>query len=86
MDSFDTLARFVTAQQQDYPQALAEIQNGRKRSHWMWYIFPQIRGLGKSRTSQMYAIQNLEEAETFLAHPFLGKNLLEISQALVLLD
>ena len=80
------LSRFAAAQQDSYRQALAEIQNGRKRSHWMWYIFPQIHGLGKSSTSQLYAIQSLDEAKAFLSHPCLGKNLLEISQALLLLD
>ena len=80
------LSRFADAHRQDYPRALAEIRNGRKQSHWMWYIFPQIRGLGISSTSQFYAIQSLDEAKAFLEHPYLGENLLEISQALLLLD
>lgn len=68
------LSRYVIAHQQDYQRALAEIQNGRKISHWMWYIFPQLRDLGKSPISQMYAIQNLEEAKAFLAHPLFEKS------------
>lgn len=77
------LSRYVIAHQQDYQRALAEIQNGRKISHWMWYIFPQLRGLGRSSISQLYAIQNLEEAKAFLAHPYLGSHLVEISNALL---
>ena len=70
------LSRYVTAQQRDYQSALTEIKNGKKVSHWMWYIFPQIRGLGKSSTSQFYAIQSLDEAKAFI----------EISEALLSLD
>lgn len=77
------LSRYVMVHQQDYQRALAEIQNGRKISHWMWYIFPQLRGLGRSTISQRYAIQNLEEAKAFLAHPYLGSHLVEISNALL---
>lgn len=69
-----------------YQTALKEIQSGHKYSHWMWYIFPQIHGLGRSSTSQYYAIQSLDEARAFLEDPYLGKNLLEISQALLNLD
>ena len=67
MNQYD-LSRYVTAQQRDYQSALTEIKNGKKVSHWMWYIFPQIRGLGKSSTSQFYAIQSLDEAKAFLEH------------------
>lgn len=81
-----TLERFIKAQETDYPIALAEIRNGRKRSHWMWYIFPQYKGLGFSSTSQYYAIQNKKEAEEYLAHPVLGKRLLEISEVLLELE
>ena len=80
--SFD-LSRFHKAQRRDYADALAEIRAGRKRSHWIWYIFPQIAGLGFSTTSQYYAIQNLDEAKAYLADPVLRERLLEISQALL---
>ena len=77
------LSRFHQAQRRDYAEALAEIRAGRKRSHWIWYIFPQIAGLGFSTTSQYYAIQNLDEAKAYLADPVLRERLLEISQALL---
>ena len=77
------LQRFLDAQATDYAPALAEIKNGRKRSHWMWYIFPQIQGLGFSSISQRYAIQDAAEAAAYLQHPVLGARLLEISQALL---
>lgn len=80
------LQRFVTAHEQDYLIALSEIRRGRKESHWMWYIFPQVVGLGRSATAEYYAIGSLEEAAAFLAHPYLGENLLEICQALLRLD
>lgn len=79
----DSLDRFISAQQNDYETALAEIRSGRKRSHWMWYIFPQLRGLGLSATSQYYALRDLHEAEAYLHHPVLGKRLEEISEALL---
>lgn len=82
----EELRKFVTAQESDYATALAEIRNGRKRSHWMWYIFPQIQGLGMSPTAQYYGIKDLEQAKDFLEHPYLGKNLIEISTALLKLD
>jgi uncharacterized protein (DUF1810 family) len=77
------LQRFLDAQATDYAQALAEIKNGRKRSHWMWYIFPQIQGLGFSSTSKHYAIRDLAEATAYLQHPVLGKRLVEICTALL---
>lgn len=77
------LSRFLKAQEQDYEQALREIRSGRKRSHWMWYIFPQIQGLGFSPTAQYYAIRDLQEARDYLAHPVLGTRLKEISLALL---
>ena len=80
------LSRFLKAQEQDYGQALREIRSGRKRSHWMWYIFPQIQGLGFSPTAQYYAIRDLQEARDYLAHPVLGARLKEISSALLDLD
>ena len=80
------LSRFLKAQASDYARALSEIRSGRKRSHWMWYIFPQIQGLGFSSTAQYYAIRDLEEARDYLAHPVLGERLKEISSALLELD
>jgi len=66
------LSRFLHAQQDDFPRALAEIRAGRKRTHWMWYIFPQIDGLAVSATSKHYAIKSIDEARAYLAHPVLG--------------
>ena len=77
------LQRFLDAQATAYPTALAEIKAGRKRSHWMWYIFPQIQGLGVSSTSQYYALHDAAEAAAYLAHPVLGARLVEISSELV---
>lgn len=81
-----TLNRFLTAQERSYAAALAEIKAGRKRTHWMWYIFPQIAGLGMSSTAQYYSIQDRLEAEEYMAHPVLGARLLEISRALLTLE
>lgn len=83
MDNSSELNRFVTAQEKDYPTALAEIRQGKKRSHWMWYIFPQIQGLGHSSMARHYAIRDLGEATAYLAHPVLGPRLVEISHALL---
>lgn len=80
------LQRFLDAQHGSYATALTEIRVGRKRSHWMWYIFPQLRGLGYSDTSHFYGIQGRDEAEAYLAHPILGPRLLEICQALLTLE
>lgn len=80
------LERFVSAQQQSYPTALAEIRQGRKRSHWMWYIFPQLKGLGFSDTARYYGIEDLEEAKAYMRHPSLRQNLIQITQALLKLD
>jgi uncharacterized protein (DUF1810 family) len=77
------LARFVQAQEGTYEQALAEVRSGRKRSHWMWYVFPQFDGLGFSPTSRLYAIKSVAEAEAYLAHPLLGRRLLESVQAVL---
>ena len=82
----DRLERFIEPQEQDYEQALKEIHNGRKVSHWIWYIFPQLRGLGKSYMSDYYGIRDLDEAKAFLQDPYLGKHLQEISEALLNLD
>lgn len=74
------LDRFITAQQGVYEQACAELRRGRKSGHWMWFIFPQMAGLGMSATSREYAIHSLEEARAYLAHPLLGPCLREISR------
>jgi len=75
------LDRFVQAQERDYERALSEVKNGRKLSHWMWYIFPQFDGLGFSPTSRQYSIKSIAEAEAYLAHPVLGPRLRECAQA-----
>ena len=77
------LQRFVDAQQSDYDAALAEVSAGRKRSHWMWYIFPQYDGLGFSPTSIHYSIKSLEEARAYLEHPLLGPRLYQCAEALL---
>ena len=79
-DRFD-LERFVKAQIGIYDVALGELRAGRKRSHWMWFVFPQLAGLGSSPTAQTYAIGSLEEARAYLAHPVLGPRLIECVQA-----
>lgn len=78
------LERFVTAQDSGgtYRRAVAELRRGRKTSHWMWFIFPQIAGLGRSATAQTYAISNLAEAQAYLAHPVLGPRLVECTEIL----
>lgn len=80
------LDRFLSAQERSYDTALSEIKSGRKRSHWMWYIFPQIAGLGMSSTAQYYSIADIDEAREYISHPVLGARLLEISRALLSLD
>jgi uncharacterized protein (DUF1810 family) len=84
-DPFD-LARFVDAQEDVYTYALGEIQHGEKRSHWMWFIFPQIAGLGSSPTAERYAIRSLDEAKAYLAHPVLGRRLIECAEAVLAVD
>lgn len=81
-DRFD-LQRFLDAQDGIYPRALAEIMDGRKRSHWMWFVFPQIAGLGRSEMNVRYAIKNVDEARAYLEHPVLGERLREISRAVL---
>lgn len=80
------LLRFVKAQQETYEAALAEVKNGSKAGHWMWFIFPQLKGLGHSETSRFYAITNKEEAVQYLNHPVLGTRLIEISEELLKLQ
>ena len=77
------LERFINAQQYDYPVALYELKAGYKESHWMWFIFPQYKGLGYSSIAKYYAIQSKEEAIAYVHHPILGKRLMEISQVLL---
>jgi uncharacterized protein (DUF1810 family) len=81
------LSRFVSAQDGGgtYTAALSELREGRKRSHWMWFVFPQIAGLGRSQTAQHYAISGLAEARAYLAHPVLGPRLVECAHALTTL-
>jgi len=81
-DPFD-LSRFLKAHEADYEQALSEIRGGQKRTHWMWYIFPQIEGLAFSSMSRHYSIKSIEEAQAYLNHPVLGARLLECAEAVV---
>lgn len=80
----NSLSRFLEAQEKFYDIALAEIKNGEKESCWMWYIFPQLRGLGSSRMSYVYGIDGIEEAKEYFSHPILSSRLLEITQALLI--
>nr|WP_269141963.1 DUF1810 domain-containing protein [Lientehia hominis] len=80
------MERFVKAQELNYDAALSEIKNGHKQSHWMWYIFPQIQGLGHSEMSRYYAVKDKEEARAYMEHPVLGVRLMEISEALMQLQ
>ncbi|MDG6777898.1 DUF1810 domain-containing protein [Thiomicrorhabdus sp. zzn3] len=77
------LERFVQAQENIYATALSELKAGRKRSHWMWFVFPQIDGLGHSETTRFYSIKSLKEAQAYLNHPLLGPRLLECTQAVL---
>ena len=80
------LDRFLNAQDGDYPRALAEIRGGHKRSHWMWYVFPQFDGLGSSPMARRYAIKSVAEAGAYLNHPVLGPRLTEIAEAVLGVD
>ena len=77
------LRRSVEAQEDDYQRALTEVRSGRKRSHWMWYVFPQLEGLGSSPNSRRYSIKSLAEARAYLAHPILGPRLRECVEAVL---
>jgi uncharacterized protein (DUF1810 family) len=77
------LHRFISAQERIYGDVLAELRSGRKRTHWMWYIFPQIDGLGQSTISKHYAIKSIEEARQYLNHPVLGRRLIECAEAVL---
>jgi uncharacterized protein (DUF1810 family) len=80
------LERFVSAQAGDYEGALEEIRQGRKRSHWMWYVFPQFAGLGESAMSRRYAIRSAAEASAYLSHPLLGPRLIACAEAVLAVD
>lgn len=84
MERQSSIERFVKAQEIMYPIALQEMRDGGKRSHWIWYIFPQIQGLGMSNNARYYGIRDIKEAEEYLHHPILGKRIREIT--LVLLE
>lgn len=80
------LDRFLQAQEPVWPRVIAELRAGKKRTHWMWFVFPQIKGLGRSDMAQRYAIQSLAEAQAYLAHPVLGSRLRECCQILLGLE
>ena len=80
------IERFVKKQKEYYDDALKEIKSGHKQSHWMWYIFPQLRGLGKTYTAYKYGIEGIEEAKLYLANDYLRNNLIKISEALLELE
>jgi uncharacterized protein (DUF1810 family) len=80
------LTRFIRAQERDYVQALGEIRRGQKRSHWMWYVFPQIDGLAMSSMAKLYSIKSLEEARAYLDHPVLGLRLRECAEAMLSIE
>lgn len=80
------LERFVKMQERDYEMALRELKNGRKQNHWIWYIFPQVKGLGTSGNANFFGIEDAEEAKLYLEHEVLGKRLLEITRVLYELD
>lgn len=82
MTEEDGLELFVTAQEQIYPRALDEIRRGRKRTHWMWFVFPQLAGLGRSAMAQLYGLAGADEARAYLAHPLLGARYVECVGAL----
>ena len=86
MNDIYNVERFVAPHRAQYNDALSEIRNGRKDTHWMWFIFPQIKGLGHSPTAVYYAMQGIEEARAFYDHPVLGNNLREITSALIALE
>ena len=82
-DDLDSLARFVSAQADVYPQVLRELADGRKQTHWMWFIFPQVAGLGSSSTAKYYAIHSVEEGRAYLDHSVLGHRLAECTDAVL---
>jgi uncharacterized protein (DUF1810 family) len=86
MDDPYDLNRFVRAQEGSYEQALSELGRGRKQSHWMWYVFPQLDGLGASPTSRLYSIKSEDEARAYVEHPVLGPRLTECAEAILAVD
>ena len=82
MDKYN-IERFIQAQEDAYSYALEELKAGRKRSHWIWYVFPQLRGLGRSYNSEFYGISGLEEAKAYLEHPVLGQRLREVCEVIL---
>ncbi len=86
MTDSSSLERFVSAQDGSYAQAVAELRRGRKTSHWMWFVFPQLAGLGRSPTAQHYALASLAEAQAYLAHPLLGPRLRECAGIVAALE
>jgi uncharacterized protein (DUF1810 family) len=80
------LNRFTEAQETVYPQVLRELRNGKKTSHWMWFIFPQIEGLGYSATARYYSIRGIKEASEYMAHPILGARLLECANIILKIE
>lgn len=83
MNNAFNLKRFIDAQERDYDTALAELRNGRKMSHWIWYIFPQLKGLGRSDMSEYYGLSGIDEARAYIEDPILGQRLIEAAQAVV---
>jgi uncharacterized protein (DUF1810 family) len=86
MTDQNSLKRFIEAQKSDYELALQQVRQGKKTGHWMWYIFPQIRGLGHSETSVYFAIRDMDEAREYFTHPVLGARLVEISNEILKLN
>ena len=84
MLNMNDLQRFLSAQEKNYTTALRELINGKKRSHWMWYIFPQLRALGRSETAHFYGIADMDEAKAYLAHPILRERLIACCEAILL--
>lgn len=80
------LNRFISAQNKVYDRVLAELNSGQKRSHWMWYVFPQLGGLGHSTTAKHYAIKSREEAQSYLNHPILGTRLVECTETVLAIE
>ncbi|HYA85586.1 MAG TPA: DUF1810 domain-containing protein [Nitrospirota bacterium] len=80
------LSRFIRAQDEVYHHVITELKNGTKRTHWMWFIFPQIDGLGHSQTAEYYAIKSIDEARSYLNHPILGSRLIECTKAVLTIE
>lgn len=84
--NINSLDRFLEAQEMVYEYALRQVGQGRKRTHWMWFIFPQLRSLGRSQTAYVYGIADLNEAKSYLGHPILGERLIRICESLLLIE